>query len=65
MSDNRLDAAKIEALCAVLKDALPELVAIAFAKLKAELPKIVPGLSDDEWTELKRVEDRRRRETKR
>ena len=59
MSDE-IDAAKIEAICAVLKVELPKLVAIAFAKFKAELPKIVPGLTDDEWTELKRTEDKRR-----
>jgi hypothetical protein len=54
------DAAKVEALVAVLKTALPELVAIAFAKFKAELPRILPGLSDDEWKALKHTEDQRR-----
>src|SRR5262249_49822695 len=44
----------------VLKTALPELVHDAFAAFKAELPRIVPGLSDDEWDKLKREEDQRR-----
>jgi len=44
----------------VLKDALPELVTIAFTRFKAELPRIVPGLSDDEWDKFKREEDQRR-----
>jgi hypothetical protein len=56
-----IDAAKVEAMVAVLKDALPELVAVAFAKSKVELPRILPGLTDDEWTELKRTEDQRRK----
>jgi len=57
---NQHDAAKIQALVAVLKTALPELVTIAFTRFKAELPRTVPGLSDDEWTKLKTDEDRRR-----
>ena len=61
----KIDAAKVEAICAVLAGKLPELVAIAFAKFEAELPRILPGLTDDEWHELKRNEDRRRRESKR
>jgi hypothetical protein len=60
-----IDAAKVEALVVVLKDALPELVAVAFAKFKAELPRILPGLTDDEWTEIRGDEDQRRREVRR
>jgi hypothetical protein len=55
-----IDAAKVEALVNVLKTALPELVTIAFTRLKAELPRLVPGLSDAEWETLKRDEDQRR-----
>jgi dCTP deaminase len=44
----------------VLKDALPELVTIAFTRFKAELPRLVPGLSDAEWETLVREEDQRR-----
>ena len=55
-----IDAAKVEAMAAVLKDALPKLVPVAFAAFKAELPRIVPGLSDDEWETLKGEEDQRR-----
>jgi hypothetical protein len=60
LSRREIDAVKVEAMVAVLKTALPELVAIAFAKFKAELPRIVPGLSDAEWETLKREEDQRR-----
>jgi hypothetical protein len=55
-----IDAARIEALVAVLKDALPQLVTIAFTRFKAELPRLVPGLSDAEWETLVREEDQRR-----
>jgi hypothetical protein len=61
MSLPQIDAAKVEALVAVLKTALPELVTIAFTQFKAELPRIVPGLSDDEWKKLAREENQRRR----
>jgi hypothetical protein len=61
---NEIDAAKVAALVAVLKTTLPELVTIAFTKFKAELPRIVPGLSDDEWETLKRDEDQRRARAK-
>jgi hypothetical protein len=60
MSDVQIEAAKVEALLARLKTKLPELVTIAFTRFKADLPRIVPGLSDAEWDELKRDEDRRR-----
>ena len=63
-----IDAAKVEALVAVLKAALPELVAIAFAAFKADkfaVSKIAAGLSDAEWQRVKRDENRRRRESKR
>ena len=63
-SREEIDAAKVEAICAVLKDKLPELVTIAFTKFKAELPRILPGLSDDEWRKIRRDEDRRRKEAK-
>jgi hypothetical protein len=56
-----IDDAKVEALCDVLKTALPELVTIAFTQFKAELHRIVPELSDDEWETLKNTEDGRRR----
>jgi hypothetical protein len=56
-----IDAAKVEAMVAVLKAALPELVTIAFTQFKAELHRIVPGLSDAEWEKLKRDADRRRK----
>jgi hypothetical protein len=62
--EEEIDAAKIEAMVAVLKDKLPELVTIAFTKFKAELPRILPGLSDDEWRKIRRDEDRRRKEAK-
>jgi hypothetical protein len=55
-----IDAAKVEALVDALRTALPELVTIAFTRFKAELHRIVPGLSDDEWGKLKREEDQRR-----
>jgi hypothetical protein len=60
-----IDAARVEAMVNVLKDALPELVTIAFTRFKAELHQIVPGLSDDEWAKLKRDEDQRRAKAKR
>ena len=63
-----IDAAKVEALVAVLKDALPELVADAFAAFKADkfaVSTIAAGLSDAEWKRLKRDENRRQRESKR
>lgn len=55
-----IDDAKVEALCDVLKTALPELVTIAFTQFKAELHRIVPGLSDDDWKTLVRKENQRR-----
>jgi hypothetical protein len=63
MSDHceEVDAAKVEALVDVLKTALPKLVADAFAAFKAELPKLVPGLTDAEWDKLRRDEDQRRK----
>ena len=57
---DRLAVTKIEELVSVLKTALPELVTIAFTKSKAELHRIVPGLSDDEWETLVRDETQRR-----
>src|SRR5262245_22137378 len=62
------DVAKVEALVAVLKDALPELVTDALAAFKPDLPRfeadlprlVLPHLSDDEWDKLKRDEDQRR-----
>jgi hypothetical protein len=60
-----IDAAKVEALVAVLRDALPKLVADAFRAFKADevgVSRIVAGLSDAEWRRLKRDENRRRRE---
>jgi hypothetical protein len=44
--EEEIDAAKVEALVDVLKTALPELVVIAFGAFKAELPRILPGLTD-------------------
>jgi hypothetical protein len=64
----QLDAAKVEAICNVLRDALPELVAIAFAAFKADkfaVSTIAAGLSDAEWKRLKRDENRRRARAKR
>jgi dCTP deaminase len=55
-----IDAAKVEALVDVLRTALPKLVADAFEAFKAELPRLLPGLSDAEWEALKREEDQRR-----
>jgi hypothetical protein len=63
-----IDAAKVEALVAVLKDALPQLVHVAFAAFKADefaVSKIAAGLSDAEWKRLKRDENRRRARAKR
>ena len=57
-----IDAAKVEAICNVLKDALPELVHIAFTQFKADVPRILPGLSDDDWLKIRGDEDRRRSE---
>ena len=62
--EEEIDAAKIEAMVAVLKDKLPELVTIAFTKFKAELHQIVPGLPDDEWETLVREENQRRTRAK-
>jgi len=62
-----IDAAKVEAMVDVLRDALPELVAIAFAAFKADkfaVSTIAAGLSDAEWKKVKRDENRRRREAK-
>jgi len=62
-----IDAAKVEAICDVLRTALPELVAIAFAAFKADklaVSTIAAGLSDAEWKKVKRDENRRRREAK-
>jgi hypothetical protein len=62
-----IDAAKVEAICNVLKDALPKLVAVAYAAFKADkfaVSTIAAGLSDAEWKRLKRDENRRRRESK-
>jgi dCTP deaminase len=60
MTDVQMDVAKVEALVAVLKTALPELVTIAFTRFKAELSRIVPGLSGEEWKKLVREENQRR-----
>jgi hypothetical protein len=63
-----IDAARVEAICNVLKDALPELVAVAYAAFKADkfaVRTIAAGLSDAQWKRLKRDENRRRRESKR
>jgi hypothetical protein len=57
-----------EALVAVLRSALPKLVADAFAAFKADkfaVSTIAAGLSDAEWRQVKREENRRRRESKR
>jgi hypothetical protein len=59
-TSEEINAAKVEAICNVLKAALPELVTIAFTRFKAELRRIVPGLSDDEWDKLVREESQRR-----
>jgi len=59
-----IGAAKVEALVAVLRTALPQLVADAFAAFKADkfaVSTIAAGLSDAEWKRLKRDENRRRR----
>jgi hypothetical protein len=61
-----IDAAKVEAMVAVLRDALPGLVAIAFRAFKADefaVSKIAEGLTDAEWKRVKRDENRRRRES--
>ena len=55
---------EIDAAVEALKTALPKLVADAFAAFKAELPRLLPGLSDTEWEALKREEDRRRARVK-
>jgi hypothetical protein len=63
-----IDAARVEAICNVLKDALPELIAVAYAAFKADkfaVRTIAAGLSDAQWKRLKRDENRRRRESKR
>ena len=60
----RDDSSKIVALADVLKVKLPELVHVAFTQFKAELPGILPGLSDDEWTKIRDDENRRRARAK-
>jgi hypothetical protein len=60
ISNHRSDAAKVEALVAVLRDALPRLVRGAVDAFKGELPKLLPNLSNAEWDKLKHDEDRRR-----
>ena len=62
--EEEIDAAKVEALVDVLKTALPELVAIAFGTFKAELPRILPGLTDRKWRKIKRRETRRRKRSR-
>jgi len=62
-----IDAAKTEALVGALRDKLPELVAIALAKFKADefaVRTIAAGLSGAEWKRVKREEDQRRRKSK-
>jgi hypothetical protein len=66
-----IDAAKVKALVAVLKDALPRLVSAAldrfkteWPRFKTELPSFLIHLSDDEWKRPKRNENRRRRGAK-
>jgi len=64
---SEIDAAKVEALVAVLRTALPKLVADAFAAFKADefaVSTIAAGLSDVEWKRLKRDENRRRAEAR-
>jgi hypothetical protein len=61
---NEIDAAKVEAMVAVLKAALPELVTTAFTKFKADefaVRTIAAGLSDAEWRRVKRAENQRRK----
>ena len=60
----KIDAVRIEAMVNVLKTALPELVAIAFGTFKAELPRILPGLTDRKWRKIKRRETRRRKRSR-
>ena len=55
-----IGAAKVAAMVDTLKDKLPELVHIAFTQFKAELPQILPGLSDDDWVKVRDVENKRR-----
>ena len=59
-----IDAAKVAALVDVLRDALPELVAIAFAAFKADKFAVSTGLSDAEWKKVKCDENRRRARAK-
>ena len=54
------DAAKVEALDAALRIALPRLVVEALDALKVALAELVADLSDAEWETLKREEDQRR-----
>jgi len=42
------------------QDRAAEALADAFDAFKAELPRLVPGLSDAEWDKLKRKEDQAR-----
>ena len=66
-SCEEIDAAKVEALVAVLRRALPTLVADAFAAFKADkfaVSTIAAGLSDAEWKKVKRDENRRRARAK-
>jgi dCTP deaminase len=55
-----IDAAKIEALVAVLKTALPQLLDEALVARDIALSKFVADLSEGEWDKLKREEDQRR-----
>ena len=66
MSDRAdIDAAKVAALCDVLKVEMPRLVEAALRARLFALPKIVADLSGAVWETLVREENQRRRESKR
>jgi hypothetical protein len=62
-----IDAAKVEAMVAVLEVELPKLVAVAFRAFKADefaVSKLVTALGDAEWKRVKRGENKRRARAK-
>ena len=60
----RLYAAKVAALCDVLKREMPRLVEDALRARNIAVSNLVTDLSEAEWDKLKRDEDRRRTEAK-
>jgi hypothetical protein len=64
MDREEIDAAKVAALCDVLKREMPRLVEDALRARNIAVSNLVTDLSEAEWDKLKRDEDRRRTEAK-